>query len=211
MVPNPPPLQPPPPIAVVTPRLSPQPAYPVSTPRLPDPPPVPQPTLRPIGVLTQLGLPWAGMEEMRDLPLGSLRRVETMEGPQGLFRISVPHGFRVLGTPDDFLLIHLDRGNTRVIRFHTVVGAYLDPLQLSEARGRQLAGQVVESRPLTMFGKPVKGLVFNLPRRRSRLEEVIWSQPGPDWTLAVAAASSPTTFSDLQANFERLIESWSFP
>ena len=30
-------------------------------------------------------------------------------------------------------------------------------------------------------------------------------------TLAVAAASSPTTFSDLQANFERLIESWSFP
>ena len=211
LVPNPPPLQPPPPIAVVTPRLSPQPAYPVSTPRLPDPPPVPQPTLRPIGVLTQLGLPWAGMEEMRDLPLGSLRRVETMEGPQGLFRISVPHGFRVLGTPDDFLLIHLDRGNTRVIRFHTVVGAYLDPLQLSEARGRQLAGQVVESRPLTMFGKPVKGLVFNLPRRRSRLEEVIWSQPGPDWTLAVAAASSPTTFSDLQANFERLIESWSFP
>ncbi|MBT9585736.1 serine/threonine protein kinase [bacterium] len=206
-----PPPDPPPPVAVVTPRLSPEPAYPVNTPRLPDPPSIPQPSVRPIEVLTQLGLPWAGMDEMRDLPLGSLRRVESMEGPQGLFRITVPPGFRVLGTPDDFLLIRLDRGNTRLIRFHTVVGAYLDPLQLSEARGRQLAAQVIESRPLTMFGKQVMGLVVQLPRRRGRLEEVIWSQPDPDWTLAVAAASSPPTFSELQANFERLMESWALP
>jgi serine/threonine protein kinase len=208
------------PVVAATPDFPPPPRYPVSTPRLPDPVPIPTrsaspnsvlPSIgseSPILVLQQLGLPWAGSEALRELRPGSARQADWVAGPGGLFRVSVPAGYRVFGGPDDFWLVQLARSNTRLIRFHTLVGVYCDPIQLSEARERQLGSHVLERRTLRISGRTVSALVTTLPRRPTRVEEVLWSNPEPPWTLAVAAGSPPAGFPELQAHLERLLQGW---
>ena len=207
--PRPQPVATPEPVVVEPPPVpAPAPAYPVARPSSPTPSSQVRELDDPRQLLRELGLPWVGIDRLRSLKASDLHEQDWALGPQGLFRFPVPDGYGYFGEANDFLLAHLDGLDTRLLRFRTLPGKYCDPDKLFELRRQQLGGQLQSTRTFSMGGRNVSAVVFQLPRRRSQLEEVFWSHSNQDWTLVVAGAASARHFPEFQASFESWLGQW---
>lgn len=171
----------PPPRPTPTPAPAPAPA-PVVVPQLPSDP-YPQRTAAVSAssdsaeqILEQLGRPWESAWNPRRW---GLHRQDWLDGPNGLWRCRVPEGFSVGGDPGEWVLVHWKRQSSGIIRIRTLEGQSCDLQQLIQARRLQAGANLVEgSGP---------SLTYQIEGKRRELEEVLWTQSQPAWTVSLAA------------------------
>lgn len=153
-------------------------------------------------LLEELGLPW---DQIQNLPSseGGAQSVTRATGPDGIFSMDVPEGFRYLGNPQDFSLLRWQRRNFEVIRLKTVMGRSCSLSELSEARQRQFSGLgQPKTINLQLQGRNLQALVIQLPNRRFKVVEVLWSQTQPDFTLSISGGAGVARFPAYLAEFQ---------
>ncbi len=159
-------------------------------------------------LLDELGLPWGHFQDLRNSTGQNARPVSRAEGPDGMFSIDAPAGFRYLGGSHDFLLLRWQRRNFEAIRLRTVVGQTAPLDELLRARQQQLAEQLKQTVSLEFQGQHVPALVLQVPGRRFQVVELLWTQPQPACTLSIsggaAAVRFPAYLGEFQAHLKRL-------
>jgi len=154
-------------------------------------------------VLEELGLPWTHFQNLR-APESRAQSVTRAQGPDGVFSLEVPSGFRYLGIPQDFSLVRWQRRNFEAVRVRTLMGQSCPLSELTGARQRQFSrlGQLKQSISLQFQGRNVPALVLQVPNRRFHVVEVLWSQAQPALTLSISGGAGEVRFPAYLGEFQ---------